>query len=154
MQKKNIYILIIVMLIGVFSWFQISENSDVIGIDKNRNEVWDDVEAKIMELNISEDMKKALFQLAVSFQKAVSDMNMNKESALVISKEQDLAMGCMYAIDKYEAWELGLLKKVEGWVANTDAKIRNYVRFNSLLSGGVYGRPPSEIQSCNFKVND
>jgi hypothetical protein len=73
MQKKNIYIFIIVMLIVVSSWFQISKNSYVIATDKNRNEVWDDVEAKIIELGLSENMQKARFQLAIAFQKASSN---------------------------------------------------------------------------------
>jgi hypothetical protein len=154
MKNKNVFILLILMLMIIFSLFQISRNSDVGGMDENRNEVWDDVEAKIKDLGLSENMQNALFQLAVSFQKAVSDSNMNKEKALAISTVQDLALGCVYAIDKYQFWELKLLKIVEGWVINSDVKIRNYIHFNALLSGGVYQLPPAEKQSCNFKVND
>jgi hypothetical protein len=154
MQKKNIYILIIVMLIGVFLWFQISKNSDAARSDKNRNEVWDDVEAKIMELNISEDMKKALFQLAIGLQKSCSEPKMNKERALELVKEHDLALGCIYAIDTEMALDLDLTGKVEGWVASSIATIRNYARFNGLLSGGMYPSPPETLKSCNFKVSD
>lgn len=151
MFKKAMYIILVFLVFGLGYYFlgHTASASNQVGLDKNGNGVWDDVEEKIIQkFAYSNNIKNAMFQGARSLQKAVVEPNMTEQRAMEILAEEEAAQGCLNQVDP-EFMEHDPL--LEEWIVNTKERTKNYIHYNYLLSGKM-GVDIENNKYCDFVV--
>ena len=130
-------------------------DSTILGIDSNNNEVRDDVEIWIYT-TYTEPIERGIFmQSARAYQKVIKDPSKAKET----KKYLDAYTSCIkywmfeaknehesFSIDKYRDLE----KEIGAIQFNSIERHMAYQRYNAELSGGVYTLLPVLKSQCEF----
>ncbi len=151
MLKTTIFLILVFLVFGVGYYFigHTVSVSNLVGLDKNGNGVWDDVEEKIIQkFSYSNNIKNAMFQGARSLQKAVVEPNMTEKKAMEILAEEEASQGCLNQVDP-EFMEHDPL--LEEWIVNTKERTKAYIHYNYLLSGKM-GIGIENHKYCDFVV--
>lgn len=150
MFKKTVFIILVFLVFGIGYYFlgHTVSASNLVGLDKNGNGVWDDVEEKIIQkFGYSNNIKNAMFQGARSLQKAVVEPNMTEQRAMEIAEEISAAQFCLNQIDsEFQEHDPFL----EEWIVNTKERTKAYIHYNYLLSGKMEAQHDGSF--CDFVV--
>ena len=85
----------------------------------------------------------------------MADPEVEKNALKWVMEPKKRWMGCMwYLYDAYEVNSDSHIDFIEEATYNTKDRVRNYLRYNRALSGGVYGTENSyKVESsCDFNV--
>jgi hypothetical protein len=132
-------------------------NSTLLGVDVNNNGVRDDVERKIYETYDKKVNQKLMIQSAQTHQAMLADPDLIK-NAYDWEEPFNRGNGCEYYL--YDEYNISFINNsvdlLEDNTYNTEDRIQKYMKYNSALSGGVFGTPPSyEVESsCDFNVTE
>ncbi len=152
-MTKNKYViigLIVLLLTGIllFDGGRLLPNSGKIG-------GWDKVEQELSKrFSDNEDLKKAAIQMGRALQKAVD----NPEDALRINVDVSDGEECVWGVLKEQGREeqsSEITSAIEDIVTAGVERERRYIRYNALLSGGVYSIPTViDTSKCSFKKSE
>ncbi|UFH60654.1 hypothetical protein [Sulfurovum mangrovi] len=138
-------------------------NATLLGIDVNNNGVRDDVERWIYQ-TYDHPIERGIFmQSARAYQKVIVDPSKAKDTMKHIDNSSDCEGYWRYwkilpkFKDKNESYVLDRYRDLEKEISviqfNTLQRHMAYRRFNSALSGGVYGATGISKEKCEFDEN-
>lgn len=127
-------------------------DSTLLGIDANHNDIRDDIERKIV-FKYKEPVK---IELMFAYARANQEMLHNPVGSAMESEAKMSRVGdCeMYLIN--QKVNLGeTLEYIEANMYNTKARVIAYLKYNQALSGGVYGSSADDwnAKACDFDVD-
>ncbi len=126
-------------------------NSTLLGIDLNNNGVRDDVERKI----VIKYVKPIEIELMLSYAKTHQEMlNDPTGSAIESEKKMSRVIDCRMYLKHQGIRVNNIIDFTENNMYNTKKRVKSYLNFNQVLSGGVYGSGPADwnAQACDFDV--
>ncbi|QIA65022.1 chromosome partitioning protein ParA [Vibrio astriarenae] len=130
----------------------LDRSDNLAGIDINKNGIRDDIEDYIDNLQVDEPTKHLVKQFAHAFQKPMlhdfnDDTHESKILARKIAKLHTKAHACQ-AYMNISIDNLNVTDKLTSLTYNTKERTLAYLRYNSLLSGGVYTLLPAKGEYC------
>ncbi len=130
-------------------------NSTLLGIDVNNNDVRDDVERKIYTTFKKEIKRQYFMQEARHLQAMLADPEL-VENAMMWANKDNYVIACgSYIYMQYDIpIRKGYYKFIKEAALNTKGRVRKYLMYDHELSGGVYS-VPNELRvesSCDFNV--
>lgn len=153
MAKRSLWIVIAILVLGfVFLILRlglIGPTDIAVHDELNSEGIRPDVAAEIARtFSESERKRAATTQLARSLQMAIAQ----PEEALKINAIYERAQLCLDAIEGLRPTDPPTYtnSKIEGWVVNSKARARAYIRYNSNLSGHIFKVPSADISMCDF----
>lgn len=128
-------------------------DATLLGVDANGNGIRDDVERKIIKKYKDKIKLNLMFQYAKVDQKILGS-DLTKEKAIELEAEGAKAINCRMYL-KHQGIDLKRgARESEVLTYNIKKRVKKYIYFNQLLSGGVYGSKISDWTSdaCEFDV--
>jgi hypothetical protein len=129
------------------------DDSSLLGIDLNNNEIRDDVEIKIFNHYTIPVHRAIMFQAARTKQRMLSNPYMIKQ-AKILEKISSEILGCIGYLTEYKKIpEINnIYKTLNKWQYNNKKRVEKYRDYDKALSGGVYSVPKSWSQYCQFDI--
>jgi len=138
-------------------------NSTLLGIDRNENEIRDDVERWIIKKYALSDYPKIKTEIALQWARTTQQVIQSPETAYIDEKYKliDRAADCqMYAFSEklQKSLNYGIDNRIfnDEFVDkafNTKERMIAYFRFNENLAGHVYGATREEASKCDFDID-
>lgn len=138
-------------------------NSTLLGIDRNENEIRDDVERWIIKKYALSDYPKIKTAIALQWAITTQQVIQSPETAYIDEKYKliDRAADCqMYAFSEklQKSLNYGIDNRIfnDEFVDkafNTKERMIAYFRFNENLAGHVYGATREEASKCDFDID-
>jgi hypothetical protein len=128
------------------------ETQEIIGEDKNKNGIWDDIDDHINKTYPdSEKVRLALIQYASAFQKYIIDHRDNEKTG-INRKNMARNNDCLvYIFDGDFTKAYKVLEELRIQTLNTKERIYAYFKADGQLTGSFKLNPESEYKSyCNF----
>ena len=129
------------------------DDSSLLGIDLNNNEIRDDVEIKILSHYKIPVHRAIMFQVARTEQRMLSNPYMIKQ-AKILEKTSSEILGCIGYLTEYKKIPKinNIYKTLNKWQYNNKKRVQKYRDYDRALSGGVYSIPKSWSQYCQFDI--
>ena len=129
-------------------------NATLLGIDSNDNGIRDDVERSIIVKYVDKVKVELMFQYARVDQKILGS-DLTKEKAMELEAEGGKAINCRMYLKHKDIKVKRAAKNSERLTYNTKERVKKYIEYNKLLSGGVFGGSKGDWQAdaCDFDVD-
>ncbi|MCH9813496.1 MAG: Ig-like domain-containing protein [Epsilonproteobacteria bacterium] len=140
-------------------------NATLLGVDSNANGVRDDVERYVIK-RYAQDPQYPKTKTAIALQYAWADQKMIENPTKESMQYEDDALDCQFYWEDQKTTDMTAHEaiiwssqheiydtSIKETIFNTKERLKQYVRYNTALSGGMYPGRVRSLQNCQTNID-